>query len=161
MKIERVHGLSGLARVHGLRWTVFVEEQGVLPAEELDGRDEAETSVHLVAIDEHGRDVGTARLLSEPDEPGVVHVTRVAVLPEVRGKGVGRALMGELERIALEEHGVDSSVRVELSAQETALPFYTSMGYEISSERYLDARMWHRDAVKVLTSAPPDAPGHR
>ncbi|MGC0251120.1 MULTISPECIES: GNAT family N-acetyltransferase [unclassified Pseudactinotalea] len=157
MRIERVHGLSGLARVHGLRWTVFVEEQGVLPAEELDGRDESDSSVHLIAVDPDFRDVGTARMLTDAEQPGVVHATRVAVLTEARGQGVGRALMAELERIAYTEFAVDGQVRVELSAQETALPFYESLGYEIGAERYLDARMWHRDAVKVLTSAPDAA----
>lgn len=154
MRIERVDSLAGLARVHALRWEVFVDEQGVLPAEELDGRDEPDSSVHLIAVDDEGRDVGTARLLTDDDEPGVVHVTRVAVLPRVRGQGVGRLVMAELERIAYAEHAVDGQVRVELSAQETALPFYAALGYQIGTERYLDARMWHRDAVKVLMALP-------
>lgn len=156
MRIERVDSLAGLARVHALRWKVFVDEQGVLPAEELDGRDELDFSVHLIAVDDDGLDVGTARLLTG-DEPGVVHVTRVAVLQRVRGRGVGRLVMAELERIAYTEYAVDGQVRVELSAQETALPFYAALGYHIGSERYLDARMWHRDAVKVLKEPPAAA----
>ena len=157
MRIQQVDSLAGIARVHALRWQVFVDEQGVLPAEELDGRDELDSSVHLIAVDDDGLDVGTARLLTDDDEPGVVRVTRVAVLQRVRGQGVGRLLMAELERIAYAEHAIDGRVRVELSAQETALPFYAALGYRIGTERYLDARMWHRDAVKVLT-APPAAP---
>lgn len=163
MKIERVDSLSGLARVHTLRWEVFVTEQGVLPAEELDGRDELEGTVHLIAVDDAGRDIGTARLLTHDDQPGVVHVTRVAVRAGGRGHGVGRALMAELESIACHEFGSAGQVRIELSAQETALPFYESLGYEVGERRYLDARMWHRDAVKVLDcppahgSAPPAA----
>lgn len=156
--IERVQSLSGIARVHALRWQVFVTEQGVLPAEELDGRDELPTTVHLIARTDDGNDVGTARLLADETEPGVVHVTRVAVSSQVRGTGIGRALMAELERIALAEHGSGSppSVRIELSAQESALPFYSSLGYDVAAERYLDARMWHRDAVKTLTASAND-----
>lgn len=160
MRIERVQGLSGLARVHGLRWTVFVEEQGVLPAEELDGRDESDSSVHLIAVDDEGRDVGTARMLTDPAHPGVVHATRVAVLTEARGQGVGRALMAELERIAYAEFAVQGQVRVELSAQEVAVPFYAALGYQIGTHRYLDARMWHRDAVKILRQPPAASSPH-
>ena len=153
--IERVQGLHGITRVHALRWQVFVAEQGVLPAEELDGRDELASTVHLIARTDDGEDVGTARLLTDADEPGVVHVTRVAVSSAVRGTGIGRALMAELERIALTEHaaGSPARVRIELSAQESALAFYTSLGYEVGQDRYLDARMWHRDAVKTLTAS--------
>lgn len=154
ISIDRVHDVAGLARVHALRWQVFVDEQGVLPAEELDGRDELPDTVHLVAVDAEGQDVGTARLLSDPDEPGVVHVTRVAVSAHARGTGVGRALMNELERIALAEFatGTPPAVHLQLSAQEVAIAFYVALGYQIGSQRYLDARMWHRDAVKTRTA---------
>lgn len=86
---------------------------------------------------------------------GVVHVGRVAVLGAGRGLGVGRALMDAVEELALVEHGVPDgggrTVRVELSAQESAIPFYRRLGYEVADGRYLDARIWHRDAYKVLT----------
>ncbi len=152
--IERLHGPEGLPRVHALRWQVFVEEQGVRPEEELDGLDGPEHAVHLVAL-AGGRDVGTARMLIDARRPGTVHATRVAVLREARGLGVGRALMEALERIALAEHADHGRVRVELSAQESAIPFYAALGYRIGEDRYLDARIWHRDAVKVL--GPPPA----
>ncbi|HLS13729.1 MAG TPA: GNAT family N-acetyltransferase [Beutenbergiaceae bacterium] len=155
LRIDRVSGVQGLARAHALRWEVFVTEQGVLAAEELDGRDELPGTVHLVAVDSTGQDVGTARLLADPDRPGVVHVTRVAVSSTARGRGVGRALMADAERIALAEYatGTPPSVRVELSAQESAIAFYAALGYDIGVERYLDARIWHRDAVRTLPVA--------
>lgn len=87
--------------------------------------------------------------------PGVVHVGRVAVRGAGRGLGVGRALMDAVEELALVEHGVPDgggrTVRVELSAQESAIPFYRRLGYEVADGRYLDARIWHRDAQKILT----------
>ncbi|HLS25261.1 MAG TPA: GNAT family N-acetyltransferase [Beutenbergiaceae bacterium] len=157
LTIERVRTPASLERVHALRWRVFVEEQGVLPEEELDGLDGPERAVHLVAVS-GGRDVGTARMLIDADQPGTVHATRVAVLAEARGSGVGRALMVELERIALAEFADGGQVRVELSAQESAIPFYAALGYQIGTERYLDARIWHRDAVKVLASPTAGSP---
>lgn len=147
VQVLRVGDAAGLERVHALRFEVFVDEQGVAPQEELDDRDHQAGTVHLLAV-VGGADVGTARLLV--DGPGAVHVTRVAVRASSRGSGTGRLLMAEAERIALAEHATDGLVRVELSAQESAIGFYAALGYQIGTDRYLDAGIWHRDAVKVL-----------
>lgn len=148
-------GLADMTAAYAIREEVFVGEQGVTLEEEHDALDAAPTTIHVLATDDAGEPVGTARLLTDVEHPGVVHVGRVAVRAAGRGLGVGRALMGELERIALAEHAVEASdgadeVRVELSAQETAIPFYEALGYQIAGERYLDARIWHRDASKTL-----------
>ncbi|WP_022916945.1 GNAT family N-acetyltransferase [Ruania albidiflava] len=148
VQVLRVADAAGLQRVHALRFEVFVAEQDVPLAEELDERDHLPGAVHLLAVAD-GQDLGTARLLVE--EPGTVHVTRVAVRASSRGQGIGRALMVEAERIALAEHATSGQVQVELSAQESALGFYTALGYQIGTERYLDAGIWHRDAGKTLT----------
>jgi predicted GNAT family N-acyltransferase len=151
---------AGLARVHAIRFEVFVGEQGVREDEEVDGLDALPGTAHVLVTDDPDNatgaaDLGTARLLADPAHPGVVHATRVAVRGSARRRGVGRVLMAALEEIALAEHaaGEPASVRVELSAQETAMPFYRSLGYEIGADRYLDARIWHRDAVKVITAS--------
>lgn len=155
-------GAADMAAALAIREEVFVGEQGVTLEEEHDGLDALPTTTHVLAVDDAGEPVGTARLLTDPAHPGVVHVGRVAVRAAGRGLGVGRALMRELERIALAEHGADAvdggrEVLLELSAQETAIPFYTSLGYQIAGERYLDARIWHRDASKTVTE--PAGPG--
>lgn len=147
VQVLRVGDDAGLQRVHALRLEVFVEEQGVPLAEELDQRDHLPGTVHLLAV-AGAADLGTARLLAEA--PGVVHVTRVAVVSAARGTGVGRVLMAQAEQIALAEHAAGGQVHVELSAQESALGFYAALGYQIGTERYLDAGIWHRDAVKTL-----------
>lgn len=145
--IRRATTAADLERVHRLRLAVFVREQGVPLAEELDDRDAEADAVHLLAVAD-GIDLGTARLLVEG--PGRVHVTRVAVSAERRGHGVGRALMEAAEEIAAREHADGGPVRVELSAQESALGFYRALGYTIGAERYLDAGIRHADAVKTL-----------
>lgn len=145
--VLRVSDAAGLDRVHTLRFEVFVDEQGVSPEEELDDRDQLPGTVHLLAV-AGAQDLGTARLLA--DGPGQVHVTRVAVRASARGLGLGRVLMAEAERLALADHADAGQVRVELSAQESAIGFYAALGYEIGTDRYLDAGIWHRDAVKVL-----------
>jgi len=144
-------GVADMAAAYAIREEVFVGEQGVTLEEEHDDLDTAPTTTHVLAVADDGTPVGTARLLSDPAHPGVVHVGRVAVRSAGRGLGVGRALMDALEGIALDEHADDGGhVRVELSAQETAIGFYEALGYEIAPERYLDARIWHRDAVRIL-----------
>lgn len=132
-----------------IRREVFIGEQGVSEEEEIDGRDEHPTTRHVLATDAAGEPVGTARLLI--DHPGQVHIGRVAVLARARGQGIGARIMEALEAIAA-THGVDAHgrVRIDLSAQESAIDFYRRLGYQIAPERYLDARIWHRDAHKTL-----------
>ena len=77
-----------------VREQVFINEQKVPVALEWDANDAV--SRHVVAYDATGAAVGTGRLL--PDG----HIGRMAVLPEWRGKGVGRAL---LQRLLEEECG--------------------------------------------------------
>lgn len=152
--IRRVRGDADMAAALAIREEVFVVEQGVTLAEEHDGLDDLPTTSHVLAVGDDGGPLGTARLLAEADHPGLVHVGRVAVRAPGRGRGVGRALMAAVEDLALAEHAVVEHgvrlVRVELSAQESAIDFYAALGYEIAAERYLDARIWHRDASKVL-----------
>lgn len=162
--VRRVVTRCDLEEAFAIRHEVFVDEQGVAVEEEVDGADASPTTVHVLA-EVGGAVVGTARLLTDPAHPGVVHIGRVAVRREARGGGVGAAIMRGLEGIALAEFAADDgarpararSVRIELSAQESAIPFYTALGYSVSERRYLDAGIWHRDAVKVLAEGPAGA----
>ncbi len=155
VEVRRVTDEDDLAAAFALRTEVFVVEQHVPPEEELDAADTSPTTTHVVA-ELDGAVVGTGRLLTDPAHPGEVHIGRVAVARRARGTGVGEAVMAALEEIALAEHAVAGAdgvrrVRVELSAQEQALGFYRRVGYAVDeARRYLDAGIWHRDAVKVV-----------
>ena len=100
----------------------------------------------------HGESTGHGLM-----DPAVPHIGRVAVLADARGTGAGRAVMNFLESAALERYGEDGdhgrSVRVELSAQDQAMPFYERLGYTAYGEGYLDEGIWHHDAFKVVTSS--------
>jgi predicted GNAT family N-acyltransferase len=153
--VRRAESAGDLHAAFALRTRVFVEEQNVPAEEERDAADRSPTTAHVVA-ERDGAVVGTGRLLADPDHPGEVHVGRVAVAAEARAGGVGEAVMAALEAIALAEHAVAGPdgarrVRVELSAQEQAVGFYRRLGYTLGGRRFLDAGIWHRDAVKVLT----------
>jgi len=85
-------------------------------------------------------------------DPANPHIGRVAVLAPARGTGAGRAVMAFLEAAALERHGAEGTVRVELSAQDQAMPFYERLGYTVHGESYLDEGIPHHDAYKDLSA---------
>ncbi|MCC7538270.1 MAG: GNAT family N-acetyltransferase [Deltaproteobacteria bacterium] len=126
-----------LAHAIDVRRVVFVAEQGVREDEELDGLDPQ--CEHFVAEIE-GRVVGTARMRPKPEDPSVAKAERVAVLRELRGAGVGRAIMAALEA----EAALRGFETVLLAAQVSAIPFYERLGYEAFGEPFDDARIEHR-----------------
>jgi len=126
-----------------VRLAVFVQEQGISPQLELDERDAA--AVHAVAFDAHGVAVATGRLL--PD----AHIGRMAVLEELRGQGVGVAILRALLAIAASRG--DRVVR--LHAQRSALGFYAREGFVAQGDEYLEAGIAHQTMAKRLASDDP------
>nr|WP_309664606.1 GNAT family N-acetyltransferase [Tabrizicola sp.] len=130
-----------IAACRALRRTVFIEEQGVSEADEVDDLDDQ--AIHLLATDQ-GRPVGSARLLITGE---VGKVGRVCVLPAARGTGLSAALM----RAAVAElRTVPGVRRVKLGAQTQALAFYARLGFTATGPVYLDAGIAHRDMVLDL-----------
>ena len=135
-------GLSeDLATCHALRRVVFIEEQKVPEADEVDGRDEG--ALHLLArLD--GRAVGCARMLVDG---ATGKIGRVCVLAELRGQGIGVALI----RAALEVlQGRPEVRRAKLGSQTHAIGFYEKLGFDVTGPEYLDAGIPHRDMVREL-----------
>ncbi len=130
-----------VAACHDLRRTVFVDEQGVSEAEEIDGRD-AE-AVHLLARLE-GLAVGTARILLAPPTG---KIGRVCVLPAHRGTGVGVALVEAAVGGLREEPGIATA---SLGAQVHALGFYRNRGFVAQGPIFDDAGIAHRQMVLSL-----------
>lgn len=129
-------GLTGdLQTCLAIRRVVFIEEQGVSLADEVDGRDgEAE---HLLALLD-GAPVGTARMLVER-ETG--KIGRVAVLAGARGRGIGAALI-RAAVVRLRERGLRVA---KLGAQTHAVGFYEGLGFTAFGPVYDDAGIPHRD----------------
>ncbi len=62
-----------------------------------------------------------------------VHINEICVLPKERGKGIGKALIGEVESYA-KEVGIQT-VKLEVwSSNKTARAVYDRLGYEIKKE---------------------------
>ncbi len=124
-----------------LRRRVFIEEQGVPEADELDGRDGECT--HFLARDVRGAAVGCARLRPYG---GKLKVERVAVLPELRGSGLGRALMDAVEERA-------RTLRrgsLFLHAQVAVVGFYEKLGWVSVGDVFEEAGIAHRKMEKRL-----------
>lgn len=124
-----------------LRRTVFIEEQGIAEADEIDDLDGE--AVHLLALQD-GQPVGTARLLRKGSTG---KIGRVCVLPQARGTGLGAALI----RAGIAHFADDPAYdTVYLSAQEPALGFYEKLGFTAHGPAYDDAGIPHRDMTLPL-----------
>jgi predicted GNAT family N-acyltransferase len=132
---------TDIATCHALRRVVFIEEQNVPEAEEVDGRDG--DALHLLAwLD--GQAVGCARILLA-GETG--KIGRVCVLREWRGHGIGIALINAALEALRSTEGVE---RAKLGAQTHAIGFYEALGFVAEGREYLDAGIAHRDMLRAV-----------
>jgi predicted GNAT family N-acyltransferase len=120
-----------------VRREVFVREQGIPESDEWD--DEDATSVHILAT-LNREPVGTGRL----NRAG--KIGRIAVLPGLRGRGIGSLildrLLEEARRLGIREPC--------LHAQVQAMPFYERLGFERKGEVFDEAGIPHVRMSLVL-----------
>ncbi len=137
----QIEAVTNYQTCRDLRRVVFIEEQGVSEADELDDMDEK--AVHLLATQE-GTPLGTARLLAKGDTG---KIGRVCVLKEARGSGLGAALIKA--SVAHFETQPDIK-RALLGAQCHAIGFYEALGFTAFGPVYDDAGIDHRDMERLL-----------
>jgi predicted GNAT family N-acyltransferase len=119
------------AEARGIRFAVFILEQGV-PAEiELDDYDAV--SLHAIAYAQNGTPVATGRLL--PDG----HIGRIAVLRQARGAGVGGQILDAL----IEQGHRQGHHRLVLHAQTHAQRFYEGRGFAAQGKEFMEAGIAH------------------
>lgn len=123
-----------------LRQRVFVHEQGVAVAADRDGRDGE--ALHVVAI-RRAELVGTCRVLVDD---GLGRLGRMAVEPELRGRGLGATMLDEAERVA----SAAGATRMRLHAQVAARSLYERAGYETAGEVFLEEGIEHVTMEKPL-----------
>ncbi|MDC0737623.1 GNAT family N-acetyltransferase [Cognatishimia sp. SS12] len=119
-----------------LRRVVFIEEQNVPEAEEIDDLDDQ--AIHLLATVD-GSPKATARLFVKGDTG---KIGRVCVVKSARGTGLGVAIMQYAMDHLKTQPGVK---RLMLSAQEQAMGFYERLGFVAYGDSYDDAGIPHRD----------------
>jgi predicted GNAT family N-acyltransferase len=119
-----------------LRRRVFVDEQGVAQALEIDEFDDIDGAIHVVAWDgERVVGAGRLRLLGA----GAAKLERVAVQKNERGHGIGRALTEYLEWIAKDR----KVTQLKLHAQQSARGFYEKLGYVPFGAPFEEAGITH------------------
>ena len=129
-----------------LRIEVFVREQKVPMELELDEKDHSENTVHIGYFSDD-KLIGVARLIDLDKD--IIHIGRVAIDKEYRGKGIGRELIIGCETTA--KNILKREIIIELSAQIQAEKFYESLGYNrVNDKIYLDAGIEHVDMRKVI-----------
>lgn len=127
-----------------LRHAVFVQEQKI-PAP-LEGDNTDTLCLHAVASNRLGTPIATGRLAVAVAMAGQSKIGRMAVLPALRGSGVGRAVLQALVAAARERG--DSEVL--LHAQTSAANFYRRSGFVPRGPGFDEAGIAHQAMVLAL-----------
>jgi ribosomal protein S18 acetylase RimI-like enzyme len=93
-----------------------------------------------------GADELVACVIAAPSSPTEARIRQMAVAPDHQGRGLGRTLLGEVER-RLRDGGFR---RLVLSARSTAVGFYEKMGYRIVGDEFVSVTVPHFPMVKTL-----------
>jgi ribosomal protein S18 acetylase RimI-like enzyme len=91
----------------------------------------------LIAAFEEERMLGCCMLVEE--KPGTVRLRQMAVLNDLQGKGIGRALMSFAENIA-RDRGYKN---ITMHARKHAIGFYEKMGYCVSGNEFTEVTLPH------------------
>ena len=133
-RVRRVVSEKELKRAFSIRIRVFVREQGVPAAIELDEDDRRAT--HLLAS-VGGKPVGTARLVITGAK---AKIGRMAVLKSYRRKGVGKALLKTAVELARKRR----AKLIYLHAQVSVVGFYEKMRFHPVGRVFMEAGIPHR-----------------
>ena len=127
------------------RQDVFVVEQGC-PYPDIDGKDVL--AWHLIGqADEPGAGsiLAYARLFAPGDYYSEAAIGRVLTTALGRGRGLGRAIMDQCHRFAVERFG---SPAVRLNGQGYLREFYESLGYRVVKGPYDEDGIPHYEMLK-------------
>lgn len=134
-------GVDALYDALAVRCRVFILEQG--PYLDLDGLDRH--AWHLLGRDERGALLAYLRVV----DPGLKYeepsIGRVITAPEVRGQGLGVALMRE--GVARCESAWPGRA-IRISAQARLQGFYAALGFEPVGEEYLEDEIPHIEMLR-------------
>jgi predicted GNAT family N-acyltransferase len=134
LRIKRAGSRQEREKAFSIRLRVFVKEQGVPRALELDSDDTR--ALHLLAYCGE-RAVGTARVVLKR---GAAKIGRMAVLKGYRGKGIGRELLRRAVKAARQK----GAKRIYLHAQVPVIGFYKKLAFGATGHVFMEAGIPHR-----------------
>jgi ribosomal protein S18 acetylase RimI-like enzyme len=105
---------------------------------------EKEKEEILIGAFEEEKMLGCCMLIKE--DPASVRLRQMAVLNNLQGKGIGRALMQFAENIA-RDRGFQ---KITMHARKTAVGFYEKLGYRVSGQEFEEVTIPHFTMEKLL-----------
>jgi len=105
---------------------------------------EEEKDNMLIAAFEDEDILGCCMLVEE--SPEKVRLRQMAVINDLQGKGIGRALMNFAENIARDQ----GYKTLAMHARKNATGFYEKMGYKIASDEFTEVTLPHYVMEKKL-----------
>jgi predicted GNAT family N-acyltransferase len=129
-----------LEKAFALRNRVFVREQGVPEAMELDGDDQR--ARHFLAFVGR-RAVGTARIVLRG---GSAKIGRMAVIKGHRKRGIGTRLLKRAIATAKKQ----GARRIYLHAQVAVIDFYEAAGFRCAGPIFQEAGIAHRKMILTV-----------
>ncbi|RYY53520.1 MAG: GNAT family N-acetyltransferase [Chitinophagaceae bacterium] len=135
------HGSPEYLQMVKLRDDVLRKPLGlVFTPEELDGEKEN----MLIAAFEEEQILGCCMLVEE--YPDIVRLRQMAVLNDLQGKGVGRALINFAENLA-RDRGFRA---IRMHARINAIGFYEKVGYVVKGDEFTEVTIPHYLMEKLL-----------
>jgi N-acetylglutamate synthase-like GNAT family acetyltransferase len=105
---------------------------------------EKEKENMLIAAFEDDDMLGCCMLVEE--KPDTVRLRQIAVLNDLQGKGIGRALMGFAENLA-RDRGYRT---ISMHARKTSIHFFEKMGYRVTGNEFIEITIPHYVMEKQL-----------
>lgn len=105
---------------------------------------EKERENMMMAAYEDEKILGCCMLVEE--DPQTVRLRQMAVLNDLQGKGIGKALIQFAENLA-RDHGYR---KITMHARKPALGFYKKMGYKVKGEEFEEITIPHYIMEKEL-----------
>jgi predicted GNAT family N-acyltransferase len=140
VSVVKITTAGQLAQAYAIRRRVFIEEQRVPEAIELDADDAG--AFHALALAD-GAAVGCGRMVTHGDE---VKIGRMAVVRDRRGQGVGRQILEFLVAAARAQGCRRAILHAQLHAEE----FYARNGFRAVGAIFEEAGIAHREMIREL-----------
>jgi predicted GNAT family N-acyltransferase len=140
IRIVEIHDRAAMEQAWALRRIVFIEEQAVPEAIEMDADDAV--AFHVLAL-EGDTALGCGRMVTHGDH---VKIGRMAVLKERRSEGIGRQVLEYLMEAARQR----DFRKALLHAQVHAEGFYRKNGFLPLGEIFEEAGIPHRAMEREL-----------
>lgn len=143
MQVNKITTENELQKAFHIRKEVFVKEQGVPLSDEFDQFDQLDGQCDHILVYFNEEPVGTGRIRLAD---GFGKLERICILEPFRKHGLGKVIIQALEDLA----GDKGVAKVKLHGQTQAEGFYHKLGYETSSDVFMEDGIPHVLMTKQL-----------